>query len=517
MMANAPSPYVGLIPATKVTTLRLVPQVTVDAEAVAKPESVAVPNDTPLVAKESEVDRIVRLAALKPMEYDRVRKEEARLLGVQVKTLDDMVKAARSENGEGKKSPFPDVEMHPDPVDPAALLDEISDIIRRFIVLDKEQADAAALWVAHTHLVDEADVSPIAIINAPEKACAKTLFQTVLGRMAYRPLPASNASLSALFRAVEAWRPTLLIDEADTFFRENAELHGLVNAGYKRDGFVLRSESTGDSFEPRMFSVYGAKSIAGIALERHLPDSTMSRGIVFNLRRKLPEESVLRMRQADAGMFEQVTAKLARFAYDNSERIRRAHPSLPDELSDRAQDNWEPLLAIAECAGKEWLERALAAALKLSSSSDQAVSTGNDLLADIQLIFEGRQGTKISTADLIAALVDDDEKSWATYNRGKPLTPRQLAKQLSVYGIKSKTVRLGHAKTPKGYEVSQFDDAFGRYLPGSRKLPQQRNDTPEPIIDSDGNVADVAEVAEVASVADAPGSALQNGPLEIVF
>jgi hypothetical protein len=53
---------------------------------------------------------------------------------------------------------------------------------------------------------------------------------------------------------------------------------------------------------------------------------------------------------------------------------------------------------------------------------------------------------------------------WATYNRGRALTPRQLAKQLDIYGIKPKTVRQSDNKTPKGYEKAQFEDAFTRYL-----------------------------------------------------
>ena len=89
-----------------------------------------------------------------------------------------------------------------EPVSPAELFEEVAAIIPSFIVLDSIQADAATLWVAHTYLTAEADTSPLAIINAPEKACTKTLFQTVLGRMSYRPLPASNASLSALFGGV---------------------------------------------------------------------------------------------------------------------------------------------------------------------------------------------------------------------------------------------------------------------------------------------------------------------------
>ena len=79
-------------------------------------------------------------------------------------------------------------------------------------------------------------------------------------------------------------------------------------------------------------------------------------------------------------------------------------------------------------------------------------------------MFERKQGRKISTADLIASLTNDDEKPWATYNRGHPICARQLSKQLAAYGIKSKTVRLGPHNTPKGYEPSQFNDAFARYL-----------------------------------------------------
>jgi len=421
-------------------------------------------------------DEVVKeLAKLTKLEYEKVRLEKAKALSFRPTILDDLVKTERAKGsgieGEGKKRPFVEVEPHPDPIDPAQLLSEIADTIRQFIVLDKEQSHAAALWVALTHFIDVVEVAPLAIINAPEKSCGKTQLLTVLGRMSYRPLPASNASASALFRAVELWKPTILIDEADTFFRENFELHGMVNAGYLRDGYVLRSEAVGDSFEPKMFSVFSAKALAGIALEKHLPDATMSRGIVFNLRRKLSHESVGRLRHADRGLFAGIAEKLARFSLDYSQQVRLARPALPDSLSDRDQDNWDGLLAIASCAGAEWLARATVAALKLSGAAEKTISTGNELLSDIQHIFEAKRADKISTADLIAALCTDEESPWATYNRGKPITPRQVAKQLSTYGIASKNIRLGAYETPKGFELSQFADAFTRYLTPPLNLP----------------------------------------------
>ncbi len=342
-------------------------------------------------------------------------------------------------------------------------------------MLDTEQATAAALWVALTHFIDVVEVAPLAIINAPEKSCGKTQLLTVMGRMAYRPLPASNASASALFRAVEKWKPTILIDEADTFFRDNTELHGMVNAGYLRDGFVLRSEAVGDSFEPRMFSVFSAKALAGIALEKHLPDATMSRGVVFNLRRKLSHESVSRLRHADRDLFTVIAAKLARFALDYSQQVRLARPTLPDALSDRDQDNWDGLLAIASCAGDEWLARATAAALKLSGAGEKTQSTGNELLTDIQHVFESKRVDKISTVKLIDALCEDEEGAWATYCKGQRINPRQLKKRLEAYGIASKTIRLGAYETVKGFELGQFTDCFARYLSAPLNLQSQSN------------------------------------------
>jgi putative DNA primase/helicase len=138
--------------------------------------------------------------------------------------------------------------------------------------------------------------------------------------------------------------------------------------------------------------------------------------------------------------------------------------------------------------------------LSLSSASEQSTSTGNELLADIQHIFEGRQVKKISTVDLIEALENDPEKSWATYNRGRSLTPRQLAGQLAAYGIKSKTVRLGHANTPKGYDEAQFTDAFARYLGTPEKSPPRCNDALEPSVGMAEGVSDKTQQCSRESV-----------------
>jgi putative DNA primase/helicase len=137
---------------------------------------------------------------------------------------------------------------------------------------------------------------------------------------------------------------------------------------------------------------------------------------------------------------------------------------LPDELSDRSQDNWEPLLAIAQCVGDEWVRRATAAALKMSAASEAQGSASNDLLTDIREVLIGWTKPTIKSVDLSNLLCADDEMGWVTYNRGNALTPRLMAKYLSAYNLKPRTVRQKDGATPKGYYLDEFQDVFKRYL-----------------------------------------------------
>ncbi len=129
-----------------------------------------------------------------------------------ITTISAPVASQIINGGDTSSLPFPVIEPFPTPIDPAALLNDIAGTIRLFIVMEPEQIDAATLWVAFSWLIDAVEVAPLAIINAPEKACGKSMLLDVLGRMSARPLPVANATPAALFRSVERWQPTLLID-----------------------------------------------------------------------------------------------------------------------------------------------------------------------------------------------------------------------------------------------------------------------------------------------------------------
>lgn len=419
-------------------------------------------NPTPITepiepTNESIDDAIIRLAALSEREYEQCRSSEAKRLTVRASMLDKMVQAEKKAQ-QKNDGDFNDVEPWPDPVPGDALLSGIADTISRFIVCSPETAQAAALWAVMTWFMDTVQVAPLAVITAPEKRCGKSQLLAVLGRLSCRPMAAGNITPAALFRTIDAWRPTLLIDEADAFMRDNEELRGLLNSGHTRESaYTIRV--VGEEFTPKRFNTWGAKAIAGIG---KLADTLMDRAITLELRRKLPYEKSDRLRYAEPRLFDDLVSQIARFAEDNRDAVRCARPDLPQALHDRAQDNWEPLLAIADVAGGVWPVLAREAALVLSGV-DEAHGTGIELLEDIREIFERKNLDRISTGGLIEALCADEEKGWATYNRGKPITSRQVAKRLKDYGVHSKTIRVLGSGTPKGYERKDFDDAFDRY------------------------------------------------------
>ena len=418
---------------------------------------------------------IKRLAVLSLIEYDRQRKAAAMRLGIRPETLDRAVKAARGEpdkdsSAGGSALEFDDVEPWPVAVDGAMLLNELTASVKRHMALPEHAAAAIALWVTSTYIVvNHGHVAPMLAITSPEKRCGKTTLLDWLSRLVERPLKAANITASAIFRTVDVCKPTLLIDEADSFLGESGdELRGILNSGHSRSSaYVIRC--CGDNAEPRRFSTWSCKAIALIGKLENRFSTLADRSISIELRRKLPSERLMKLRHVNDNHFEELARRCARFALDNGAAIGKARPDIPDCLNDRAQDNWEPLLAIADASGGQWPRLARTVAVALSggadaSGGDAGGSLGVQLLSDLRRYFDGGNATSYPTTALLQFLNEIDDAPWPAFAKGKPMTARHLSRLLHPYGIFPHPIRLG-ATVAKGYEVSDFADAFSRYLP----------------------------------------------------
>jgi hypothetical protein len=414
--------------------------------------------------------QIAQLAQLSTMAYEREREAAARRLGIRVSILDKAVAAERSNGcpapGQGRPLDFPEIEPWPEPVAGAALLEEMARAIRRHVVLDAHEADAVALWGLAVHAFDAWTIFPRLFVMAPEKQCGKSTLLEIVSLLVPRPQAADSITAAALFRTIEAACPTLLLDEADTYARDNEDMRCVLDSGHKRGGSVVRT--VGDNHEPRRFSTWAPVAFAAIG---HLAGTVEDRSIIIRLRRRRPDEAIGSLRQGRTSALDTLARKAARCARDHLDGLRAADPAMPSGLYNRAADNWLPLLAVADAAGGVWPARARdAVAVLIGAGADDSESVRVKVLADIHAAFRARDTDRIASEDLVGYLTGLDERPWPEYRNGKPITKAQIARLLKPLRISSGTIRLNDERTAKGYYRAAFEDAFTRYIPGFQKV-----------------------------------------------
>jgi hypothetical protein len=395
--------------------------------------------------------------------------------------------------------------------DGVTALNRIFSFLRRFVFLSRAQLLVVVLWIAHTHVVDAADVTPYLAITSPEKRSGKTRLLEALAVLVANPWMTGRVTAAVLIRKIDKEHPTLLLDESDAAFggdKEYAEvLRGVLNSGHRREGRASCCVGQGANMSYQDFSTFSPKAIAGIG---KLPDTVADRAVPIRLKRKSPSERVERFRlrevEGEAAALREMLAAWCERIVDN---LRDARPDLPSELTDRQQDGAEPLLVIADAAGGEWPEAARQALIEVCTSaqaSDESVSVM--LLRDIRAIFEDRKVDRLSSASLVSALTEIETSPWVEWKNGKPLTARGLAKLLRPFEIDPNSVRLGD-KTPKGYLRSDFEDAFQRYLSATSATVNNSTDlggiakrnAVDPVADKEcDKPSEISHVADVAGV-----------------
>jgi Protein of unknown function (DUF3631) len=180
-----------------------------------------------------------------------------------------------------------------------------------------------------------------------------------------------------------------------------------------------------------------------------------------------------------------------------AEVVADAWPDMPDGVTDRSADVWEPLLAIADAAGGHWpgtARTACTALVKVGESRE--ASLGVKLLGDLREVFGAAEVDRLATDDILDRLHGLAESPWGDL-RGKPLDARGLARRLRQYGINSVKVKTD-GKALQGYRREHLWDAFERYLPLTPESPEPP-EPPEP-----GRSEHTSEVPFVDEVPEPP-------------
>jgi Protein of unknown function (DUF3631)/Domain of unknown function (DUF3854) len=384
----------------------------------------------------------------------------AKMLGIRPSAIEEDCKPAAASVND-RAIIISDPEPWSDEVDGAKLLSDICSVVRTYVSLTENEAITVALWVMLTHVEAYVDTLPILGITSPEKRCGKTTLLKILIRLVKRNFPVSSLTAATIYRIVEEGRPTLIIDEADAFLKDNEELRGILNSGHQRDmAFVARCNMVTGS--PEKFSTWCPKAIAKIG---KLPETLADRSLSIALKRKTKSDKTKKLRKADFPAMTPLCRKAFRWGQDNGPKLQSVEVSLS---SDRAEDNWEPLLAIAKLCGDEWYKKAYRIAADLSADEPDD-SVPSVLIRSLQHIVRGSPEDKLfPTDDLATELNKDKEAPWADWKNG--LTVHKLGRILTDYGVKS-VQRRHRGEAKRGYlrddegGIKGLNSVFDRYLP----------------------------------------------------
>ena len=411
--------------------------------------------DTSKQASKDE-QRIAALAKLSPLKFAQCSKQAATELGITPGELTKLVKMhrARDENdaGQGRPVKITDVEPWPEPIEGDRVASALAATLKQYIVLPEISADAIALWVLNTWLVNCFFVAPRLALTSPTKGCGKTTVLRFLNQVTRRPKRAGSITPAALFRVVEQHQPTIILDETEKYIEAGSEFHALLNEGHCKGSSVIRV--LGEKNEMREFEIFGA---VAFARNGRMPDDLEQRSIVIEMERRRAEEKILELREDRCEALQNLARMCARWTDDAADAIAKHDPNMGG-LFNRVADNWRPLFAIADMIGSDWPERARHAAAALMPRESDAV--GPMVLADIALAFADKD--RMWSETICASLATIEGRLWAEWSKGKPITQNQLAFLLKPFRVRPGNVRIG-SEVNRGYLRRQFEELWIRY------------------------------------------------------
>ena len=284
----------------------------------------------------------------------------------------------------------------------------------------------------------------------------------------------------------------LLLDDC----RINTRLQGLLATSFKWQGkqvIEFRDGQGGFQFDLRW--AYFPKALAG---NSRLPAALAGISIPIALEptkpvlmyqpkepvlRSQPKEPVLRSQPKEPGSprrrfrfepaFEQARSLLKglyQWGKDNSGHLAKIaayqEDQFPPELSSRQQDIAEPLLHIADLIGGEWPQRARQALVNVFAlAAFEDFYSSRQILSDLRDAFLAKgKPAWISTVDLLAVLHTMDDRTWDEWSKGKPMNPKDLARLLEPFGIRSHNHRTSPKTVVKGYNLEDFEPSWTRHL-----------------------------------------------------
>ena len=339
-------------------------------------------------------------------------------------------------------------------VDLNGALSKVNNLIGKYVDLDPLASVVLSLWIVFTWVSNNFYIKPLLIVRSDDEHHDNmSVLFTLLLKLTNKAEKVTAISRQHFFKNINNFY-TLIFDDPKII--KNCDMQNLIINSYRCDEAYIH---TGSSKRDR---TSGAKALASYG---GLPHSISCRGIVLDLTQRNNDLRAARLKFEDLEALAKLNDYMSRLTSGLGAVVRNEKPVMPDCLSNKEQDNWEPLFKIAMVAGGNWLDKVTQAAIQLSAIQDKDGLISGLLLTDIHEIVRSRRSDRIRTKTLIRILCEKTDGPWSKYNRGGNIESTQIADLMKKFGIKSRQLRFERLKKPnkRGYLKNQIENAYKSY------------------------------------------------------
>jgi hypothetical protein len=317
------------------------------------------------------------------------------------------------------------------------LLADIRSFIHRYVDLSATFEMVATYYVLLSWLYDAFNELPYLRLRG-DFGTGKTRTLLVLGSLCYKPFFASGAStVSPIFHTLDAFRGTLIFDEADfRFSDERAEIVKILNNGNMRGLPVLRTMMNRQrEFNPQAFQVFGPKIVA--TRSSYEDKGLESRFITEEMgSRKLRADIPINLPDGFREEARELRNKLLLFRFHRRFEVRLDATLVDPQLEPRLNQILLPLLSVITDPALRTELRSVARDAQANLVAERGLLVEAQVLEILAELISTTTRAVVPVADITVGLI---ERYGAEYDR--PITNRWvggvLRKRLNLQSYKS--------------------------------------------------------------------------------
>jgi hypothetical protein len=345
------------------------------------------------------------------------------------------------------------------------LVSDIQQFIHRYVDFDTPFEMVATYYVLLTWLYDAFNELPYLRLRG-DYGTGKTRALLILGSLCYKGFFASGAStVSPIFHTLDAFRGTLIFDEADfRFSDEKAEIVKILNNGNVRGLPVLRTMMNRQrEFNPQAFHVFGPKIVAtrGSYDDKGLESRFLTEEMGA---RQLRPDIPINLPNGFKDEARELRNKLLLFRFHRRFEVKLDESLIDPKLEPRLNQILLPLLSVVSDEHLRSELRSMALEAQLSLVADRGLLVEAQVLEILGELMEGSDRPVVPVADIVAIFI---ERYGFEYER--PITNRWigsiLRKRLNIGTYKSHGVYV--VPTGERSKIELLCERYGVSVIGS--------------------------------------------------